>query len=235
MSSTSSAAAFAAATAAMVRGVDGASTVHVLLADCLTLLGADSVGVLVRMGEQEIELLATTSHRANELELYQSQLDNGPCVETIETGHVVHAAGEAQLTDRWPDFGRVMSAAGFATVHASPMRWHERVLGGVNLFWREQRTLTSEERELAQAFADICTLALMQPPATDDPAVVAEKLRTALRGRVVIERAKGVLAQNEQLDMAEAFSRLVQISKQTRRALAEVAQSFLDDTAPPRG
>jgi GAF domain-containing protein len=219
----------------MVRGVDGASTVHVLLADCLALLRADSAGVLVRVGEQEIELLAATSHQANQLELYQSQLDSGPCVETIETGHVVHAAGASELTDRWPEFGRAMSAAGLVTIHASPMRWHERVLGGLNLFWQHERTLTAEERELAQAFADICTLALMQSPDPDDAAAVAEKLRTALQGRVLIERAKGVLSQSEQLDMAEAFTRLVQISRQTTRPLADVAQSLLEDIVAPRG
>ena len=58
MRTTSSGAAFAAASAAMVRGDDSTNTVHVLLADCLALLGADAAGVLIRLGEQEIELLA---------------------------------------------------------------------------------------------------------------------------------------------------------------------------------
>ena len=229
MRSTSSGAAFAAANAAMVRGVDSASTVHVLLADCLALLGADTAGVLIRVGEQELELLAATSHQALELELYQSQLHSGPCVETIESGHVVSASGAAEIQERWPDFGSAMSAAGLLTVHATPMRWHERVLGGVNLFWRTDRQLTPTESELAQAFADICTLALMQSTAADEPTTVLERLRTALQGRVVIERAKGALAQIDDLDMAEAFSQLVKLSDQAGRPLAEVAQAILDD------
>ena len=133
----SSGEAFAAANAAMVRGVDGASTVHVLLADCLQLLGADSAGVLVRVGDQRLEMLAATSHEAVELELYQSQVHSGPCVETIETGRAVAASGEAELVERWPDFGRAMAGAGFRSVHATPMRWHQRPLGGVNLCWAE--------------------------------------------------------------------------------------------------
>src|SRR5215207_6896426 len=86
---TTSGQAFAAANAAMVRGVDGASTVHVLLSDCLELLGAETAGVLVRVGEQGLEMLAATSHRAAELELYQSQIHSGPCVEVIDVGHSV--------------------------------------------------------------------------------------------------------------------------------------------------
>lgn len=233
MTSTTSGTAFATANAAMVRGDDGASTVHVLLADCLELLGADTAGVLVRVGERDVELLAATSHQAMELELYQSQLHSGPCVDTIEQARSIDAAGETELEARWPDFGRVMEAAGFLTVHTSPMRWHDRVLGGVNLFWRVERDLTSDERELAQAFADICTLALMQP-ATTDPTSVAENLRTALEGRVTIERAKGVLAQTDGIDMAEAFALLVRTSKETGRPIADVADAILEDIVAPR-
>lgn len=234
MKSTTSGAVFAAANSAMVRGVDGASTVHVLLADCLALLGADVAGVLVRPSDQGLELLAATSHEAVELELYQSQGRSGPCVESIESSRTVAAAGETELFERWPDFGHAMSAAGFLTVHAAPMRWHERTLGGMNLFWRTEVTLAAEELDLLQAFADICTLALMQANTADDPTTVAEKLRAALQGRVVIERAKGALSQTEGLDMGEAFTRLVQLSKQTSQPLAQVAQSILSDAIAPR-
>lgn len=230
MRSTTSGTAFAAANAAMVRGVDGVSTVHVLLADCLDLLGADAGGVLVRPPDQGLEVLAATSHQAVELELYQSQVRNGPCVESIEVGQTVTATGAAELIERWPDFGHAMSAAGFLTVHASPMRWHGKELGGMNLFWRTETNLAPDEETLAQAFADICTLALMQADSTDDPTAMAERLRAALQGRVVIERAKGVLAHTDGLEMDEAFARLVQLSKQRSQPLAQVAKDILRDT-----
>jgi hypothetical protein len=234
MRPTTSGAAFAAANAAMIRGVDGASTIHVLLVDCLQLLGADTAGVLVRVGDEGLELLAATSHKVLELELYQVQVGTGPCVETIQTGASVDASGDAELNSRWPEFGRAMSAAGLHTVHASPMRWHESVLGGLNLFWGTARTLTQQERDLAQAFADISTLALMQPGTADEPAAIAERLRTALQGRVAIERAKGVLAHVDNLEMDEAFARLVQRSEQASRPLAQVAQEILRDVVTPR-
>ena len=233
MRPTTSGAAFAAANAAMVQGVDGASTVHVLLADCLGLLGADAAGVLVRI-DRGLELLAATSHRATELELYQVQVYDGPCVESIETGATIAAVGVAELTERWPDFGRSMAAAGLETVLASPMRWHERVLGGLNVFWSDTRTPTQDEVDLAQAFADIAMVALVQAPTANDPEVVSQRLRIALHGRVVIERAKGVLAQTDELGMDEAFARLVQVSDETGRPLSKVAQEILDDVVRRR-
>lgn len=234
MRATTSGDAFAAASAAMIRGVDSASTVHVLLSDCLGLLGADTAGVLVGLGDQGLELLVATSHKSLELELYQVQLNDGPCVETIETGESVEESGRDALEDRWPHFGRAMVAAGLETVLASPMRWHDRVFGGLNLFWRSPKVLTQDERDLAQAFAHVSTLALMQSPGDDEPNAVAQKLRVALQGRVVIERAKGVLAHTEKLEMDEAFARLVQVSDESGRPLAEVAQSILDEVVTRR-
>ena len=234
MTRTTSGAAFAAANAAMIRGVDGASTVHVLLADCVGLLGAEAAGVLVQV-DRGLELMAATSHRAIELELHQAQVLAGPCVEVIESRGTIAAAGEVELAGRWPDFARAMSRAGFQTVLATPMRWHERVLGGLNVFWSGSRGPTQDKRELAQAFADIVTLALMQSSNADDPEVVAQRLRVALEGRVVIERAKGVLAQTDDLGMDEAFARLVEVSEQTARPLARVAQGILDDISTRRG
>jgi hypothetical protein len=226
---TTSGEAFAAANAAMVRGDDGASTVHVLLADCVALLGAKTAGVLVQVGEQGLEMLAATSHQAAELELYQSQVHDGPCVEAIERATGITVVGTQALEERWPSFGRAMSAAGLQTVHAEPMRWHRRVLGGVNLFWSSAHDLTDAEKGMAHAFADICTLALMQSGIHDDSAAIPEQVRVALQGRVVIERAKGVLAQLDGVEMDEAFARLVQRSRETERPLASVAQQMLDD------
>lgn len=234
MESHSSGAAFAAANAAMLRGVDSASTVHVLLADCLLLLGAESAGVLVHVDGTGLEVLAATSHAAQSLELYQELAHSGPCVETIDTGRSVAVTGADELVDRWPDFSRVMSSVGYQAVLASPMRWHDLTLGGLNLFWTESTSLTSDQHELAQAFADICTLALMQSPGEDAVDLVRMRLRTALQGRVVIERAKGVLAESEGLEMAAAFDRLVQTSRQSSTPLADVAQSVLEAVVSPR-
>ena len=233
MTSTTSGAAFATASAAMVRGTDAASTVHVLLADCLDLLDAGTAGILVRAEGSDIELLAATSHQATELELYQSQSHSGPCIDTIGHGHSVEATGESEVAARWPDFGRAMVEAGYLTVHTSPMQWHEHTLGGLNLFWHHERQLAPDERKLAQAFADICTLALMQPTTTDDSSIT-QRLLAALQGRVDIERAKGVLAQTENIDTAEAFTLLVNRSKNTDRPLAEVAHMILQDIVTPR-
>jgi transcriptional regulator with GAF, ATPase, and Fis domain len=229
MVATNSSEAFAAASAAMVRGVDAASTVHVLLADCIALLRADAAGILVRTGDEDLELLAATSHGSAELELHQAQVEDGPCIEAMKAGSVVSAAGD-EVLKRWPGFGHVMAAAGFRAVHAIPMRWHTQVLGGLNLFWNEPTRLDDSQSSIARAFADISSLALMQSPGVEDWGQLDERLRDVLERRVVIERAKGVLSYREQLDMAGAFQRLVQLSAEEQRPLTEIATRIVNDT-----
>ncbi|WP_370617140.1 GAF and ANTAR domain-containing protein [Mumia qirimensis] len=229
MTATSSSDAFAAASAAMVHGVDAASTVHVLVADCLSLLAADTAGILVRLADNDLELLVASSHRATELELHQAHARSGPCFDAVKTGYAIHAVGD-EIADRWPDFATTMYGAGFHAVHAMPLRWRSRILGGLNLFWTEPERLDEERIRTAQAFADICSLAIMQSPEASDLGAFDERLRAALEGRVVIERAKGVLSELHDLDMAESFQRLIELSEAAEEPLAETASRIVEQT-----
>lgn len=229
MTATTSSEAFATASAAMVRGDDAASTIHVLIADCLSLLSADTAGILVRTGDEDLELLAASSHEATELELHQAHGKAGPCFDAVKTGNVVAADG-AEISRRWPEFGTTMYDAGFQAVHATPLRWHTHILGGLNLFWIEPVRLNETQVHTAQALGDICTLALMQTPEAGDLSRLDEHLRTALEARVVIERAKGVLAELDNLDMAGAFARLIQLSDQAQIPLTETATQIVNRT-----
>lgn len=229
MAATDSSHAFATASSAMVHGVDSASTLHVLVADCLHLLQADSAGILVRMEADDLEPLVSSSHLATHLETFQDQVQSGPCFDAIKTGQHVEASEASEIRDRWPTFGPTMLEAGFHGVHATPMQWRGEILGGLNLFWHEPVRLTDEQRRTAQAFADVCTLTIMQTPRAEGEEL-AVRLRAALDGRVVIERAKGVLGQQEGLDMAQAFERLVQLSERSGEPLAVTATALIERT-----
>ena len=217
----------------MVSGVDAASTVHVLLADVVRLLGADTGGILVRGNEQGLELLAADSHQAAQLEMHQANSASGPCFDVVKTGKQVKALGVDDVERRWPDFGPHMVATGFHGVHGFPMSWRGRVLGGLNLFWDTATDLSEDDTRTAQAFADTCTLAIMQSGESRDSAQLNAHLRAVLSGRVAIERAKGVLAQLHNIDMASAFRRLVQISEENAQPLSVTAAEVVGSVHTP--
>ncbi|MGC5166081.1 GAF and ANTAR domain-containing protein [Luteimicrobium sp. DT211] len=199
--------ALAAATAALLEEHEAADVVERVLQDVVRLLAADAAAVLLDSG-RGLELFVATSHRAEELEVHQAQNDEGPCVDAVQTGVHVTAASAAELESRWPTTGPTIARAGFASVDALPLRWHGRALGGLNVFSEAERGLGSDEVALAQSFADVVTLVVVQSADLDDTDVLAN-LRHALGGRVVVEQAKGVLAQQLDVGMAEAYDALL--------------------------
>jgi GAF domain-containing protein len=211
---------------ALVREHETADLLAELVQDCAALLPADAAAVLVTDGDRGLELLSATSHRAGELEVYQAQHGNGPCVDTLRTGAPVVAIGSDEITGRWPDVGRVIVDSGFRAVHAFPMVWHGKPLGGLNVFSEEPVPLGTVPRQLAQNFADVATLALAQPGVLEDDEL-GERISAALEGRVVIEQAKGVLAHLLGVDSASAYDHLLRRAVDTGSTLSATAREVI--------
>ena len=176
--------ALAKASAALVGTTDIAGFLATLLTSSTEVLRMDAGGILVEDGDG-LDVLAASSHAAIELELHQAQLDEGPCIDAHTSGRAVDAHA-ADLLTRWPRFGRTMLDAGFSSVHASPLRWHGVALGAMGLFRRTDEALTPDEEIVAQAFADLATLLIVQTDRIDLD-TVRQRVREVLTARIAIE------------------------------------------------
>ena len=217
--------ALAKASAALVGETDIAGFLAALLASAADVLRVDAGGILVE-DDGRLDLLAASSHAAVELELHQAQLDEGPCVEAHESGTAVNAHG-AELAARWPRLGQQMQDSGFLAVHASPLRWHGVALGAMGLFRRSDTALTADEETVAQAFADLATVLIVQADKVDLD-TVKQRIQEVLTTRVVIEQAKGVLAEQQGVDVAEAYEVLLRRSADGNATLTATAQAVID-------
>ncbi len=239
MSRRTAAQALADATASLVRPeADIAGTIAELLVSYCDLVSADAAGLLVRKESGEIEILSATSHRAAELELYQLQTHSGPCVDAIDVAEEVQVGNPLDIEARWPMVGPAIVAAGYRTVHAVPMRWRGRAVGALNAFHRAPAAVGEEQRNLARAFADIATLALVQG-GLDVGTTLANAIREALAGKVFIEQAKGVLAYTHDVEPGDAYALLVLIAQEEEVTLTAAAHSVIaratgGDLASPR-
>ena len=74
----------------------------------------------------------------------------------------------------------------------------------------------------------------MQDKAAADTAAVNEQLQTALNSRVVLEQAKGVLAQRGDLDMDQAFAVLRRYARDHNLRLTDVARAVAGREIPAR-
>ena len=80
---------------------------------------------------------------------------------------------------------------------------------------------------VAQALADVATIALLQHRTAVAAEVVNQQLTGALNSRILIEQAKGILAERHQLDMETAFSRLRTYARNNNQLLSDLAQSVV--------
>ena len=134
---------------------------------------------------------------------------------------------------RWPRFGPVALKAGFRSVHAVPMRLRGLIIGALNLFRNEVGVLEEADIVAAQALADVATIAILQHRAALQAHLVIDQLNHALNSRIVIEQAKGVIAERSQLAMDEAFTWLRQHARSHNALLVDVAQAVIEGTVMP--
>jgi hypothetical protein len=125
-----------------------------------------------------------------------------------------------------------MLDAGFSTVHAAPLRWHRRTIGAMGMFRRSDDPLTAEEETVAQAFADLATLLIVQTDNVDLD-TIRDRVQEALTARIVVEQAKGVLAETHGVDMAEAYRLLLRRAEGASATLTRTAKIVVDQAQRP--
>jgi hypothetical protein len=157
------------------------------------------------------------------LELFELQHDEGPCIDCFRTGLLVETIDLEADVHRWPRFAPEALGAGFRAACALPMRLRDSTIGSLNLLRNSPGALARADLEAAQALADVATIGLLQQRAAEDARLLADQLQTALDSRIVIEQAKGVLAERAGLSMASAFEALRRYARAHQRRLSDVA------------
>ena len=205
-----------------------------LVGAAVDLLAADAAGILLADPRGELRVVAASSEDAQLMELLQLQSGEGPCMECFRTAAPVTVLDLDDASDRWPLFIRAVAQRGaFRSVHALPLRLRGQAVGALNLFHARPGGLPPDDLVLGQALADVATIGILQEQAIRRGEVVNEQLQTALNSRVVIEQAKGVLAQHGGSTMDQAFERLRGYSRANNLRLSEVARSLVDGALAP--
>ena len=195
---------------------------------CAALLDVESAGLLLVDPLEQLRLLAATSEETRELELFQLQADEGPCVDCYSTGQPVSVADIQGEADRWPRFVPAALDAGFASVHAVPMRAAGIVMGALNLFGNHPGALSDADLLVGQTLAHVASVAILQEHAPT-PWTVMPQLRSALTGRVLVEQAKGFLREILDVSVEDAFTLLRSYARANGEHLTDVARRLMTD------
>lgn len=205
---------------------------HRLAERCVELLEVEAAGILLTDQADELQVIAASTEQTRLLELFQLQARQGPCLDCFATGRPVRVADLAAEASRWPLFSAAALDAGYGGVVALPMRMRERVIGAMNLFTASAVVDVDETttiQSLGQAMADVATVGILGERAAREHQLLSQQLQIALNSRVIIEQAKGMLAERHQTSVDQAFAALRAQARNTNRKLADLAQAVIDD------
>jgi hypothetical protein len=152
----------------------------------------------------------------------------GPCLQAYRSGNAVLVDDLMVDAARWPAFALRAADYSFRSVSALPLRLREERVGALNLFRAEAGALTSTDIAIGQALADVATIGILHQRIMTRSELVNQQLQTALNSRVVIEQAKGVLAERGSIDMDEAFGLLRAHARRSQQRLADVARGVVE-------
>jgi transcriptional regulator with GAF, ATPase, and Fis domain len=194
----------------------------------VALLAADAAGILLGDARANLRVVASTDERTEWMDLLQLEAGEGPCLECYRTGVPVSVT-DLTAAVHWPRFIAGLLQRGMSgSVHALPLRLRGQPIGTLNLFHQRAGALPAADLAVAQALADVATVGILSERAIRRGEVLAEQLQAALNSRVIIEQAKGVLAERGQLSMDGAFDRLRRWARRHNLRLSDVARQVVD-------
>jgi GAF domain-containing protein len=199
------------------------------------LVGSAAAGLLLADPQGRLQFMAASDERTELLELFQVQSHEGPCQDCFRVGAPVVNADLREAADRWPLFAPRAVAAGFRSVHAFPMRLRREVIGALNMFGTDVGRMDPDDVRTVQALADVATIGLLQERAVQKGVVLSEQLQGALNSRVIIEQAKGAIAQMRSCTVDEAFTILRDYCRNNHLQLSAVAHQVITDPSPILG
>jgi ANTAR domain/GAF domain len=207
----------------LVSGFDLLELADQLVHDCVEFLPVRDAGIMLDDQRGSLRVLASTSEETRLLELLELQNDDGPCLEAFASSTTVSAPDLRASAGRWPGFEAEAAELGINGAYAVPMQLRDRTIGALNLFCATPVGLTEAEVRVAHVMATMATLGILNHWTVRRQEVLAEQLQHALGSRIVIEQAKGVIAERSQVDMGTAFGMLRSFARRSRRTLADVA------------
>jgi hypothetical protein len=179
------------------------------LADrCVELVEAEEAGIMLADRDGTLCHIASSCDSVRVIDLFELEQHSGPNLDAYESGLAAHRDLRESSGGAWPAFATRARDAGFASVSVLPLRLRNETIGTLGLFSSASEPLDSSEQLVAQAFADITTIGILQQRALGNGRVAVAQLENALDSRVVIEQAKGILSERLGISIDVAFTLL---------------------------
>ena len=207
-------------------GLEVLEAAELLVSVCVELLSAASATAAVLDLAGVLSIHASSDEPARQLGLVEGQQGAGPVSYCVQTGTWVYCGDLAAQATRWPDYVAATLLAGYRSVLTVPLRAQGQTIGALSLLGHGLGG-EATQLHLAQALADVTTVSILNQRAARRESAIAGELQRALTNRIIIEQAKGMLAERDGVSVDAAFHVLRRYSRNHNRKLAEVAAAVV--------
>jgi GAF domain-containing protein len=228
------AAAFAELAEMLVSDPDIEKYLTTVCRHCVRLVGTDAAAVVYATCHgADLSGVAASDDRGRGLAHSALSAADDPWHETVRSGQLVTIGNLAVQAERWPAFTARALRAGFTTVTMIPVGPQAGRVGALALLGRTEPDahgvlVALSLADTAAAGLDLCAELRRQETAIT-------QLQSALVSRIVIEQAKGILAERWKVTPDEAFGVLRRQARTNQQALADLARAVISRTAELAG
>jgi GAF domain-containing protein len=212
----------------MGRSYDIVDVSHRLGERVTEVLGVAGVGVSVGDSAGALKFVTATSEQINRIELIQDKFQEGPCVSAFRSQEPM-VINDLGTISTWPDYKRTAKELQLHAVVGYPLRHREVRLGALDVYSAERKEWSDDDLDVLGVFADMATAYLVRLAELAESRDLAKQLQSALDSRVLIEQAKGMLANGHHIDVDEAFRRIRRYSQDHNLKLLAVCRLVVDD------
>jgi hypothetical protein len=212
----------------LVEDYDTVELAQQLVDSAMSLLPIAAAGIVLGDAKGDLHVFAASSQQSRLLEKLQLHADAGPCVQAYRTREPMLVDDLHAEADRWPAFVQRADEYDFRAVAALPLRLRTERVGALNLFLDHVGPMAPSDVSVGQALADMAAIGIVHQQQFSHFEQLAQQLETALTSRVLIEQAKGRIAERGKIDMDQAFALLRQHARRTQQRLVDVAQAVVD-------
>lgn len=192
------------------------------------ILEADAAGVFLEGPKGDFALTAATSEEMHRIEELEISADRGPSIDAYRSGEPVIVDDLAAATDRWPEVVPALVDMGMRGGYAFPLVLRGDRVGALNMYRRRPGRFERADIRIAQGFADLAAIGILQERKVADAERRAEHLQHALDSRIFIEQAKGVLANRHGITPGEAFEVLRRHARNERIRIHELSERVIE-------
>jgi AmiR/NasT family two-component response regulator len=108
------------------------------------------------------------------------------------------------------------------------MRLADQTIGALDLYAADVRDWSDTELSVAGVLADAATSYIVNASTLRQQQQLNEQLQHALNSRIVIEQAKGITAQHDEITVEEAYQRMRRHARDHNGTLRMVAEAIVN-------